>query len=180
MVSNRQIVLATSLAISAVFLLMTQPAWKTLSSIESRQIAANDRFIEWRDAYKALLPINEKWNSSFASESDASDLLKLYRIANISQHGLSSDVDQVRQISSEPVQVNGMQIGVAKVCIATSGEVMRVSAPTMTSLRSGLVSLSRRKDISLGTVEVGVDSESGAAIGKIKPFCVLVRTGSQG
>lgn len=179
MVTNRQIVLCLSAAISLIFLWQAPKAWSNLSAIKSRQIAANDRLVDWKQAYQALLPINAKWDGAFSTEAEASDLLKLYRIANIEQHGLRADVDQVRQVASEPLSVNGMDVGVAKICIATLGDTMQLTAPNMTSLRTGLISLSKRRDISMGSIEVGMDSETGLAIGKLKPFCVLVRTGGQ-
>ncbi len=176
MINNKKIVTIMSLGIAATFLIMTPDAWSVLKKIEMRQIAANEKLIEWKQAYSALLPVNALWEAAYTSERDATDLLKLSRYADIEKHGLAVNIDLIKQTASSPVTVNGIDIGLQRLCLATTGESLELSAPTITDLRSGLRSLSKRRDISMGSIEITSASTPSVVQAKIKPFCVLVRT----
>lgn len=178
MLSKKRIVIGCSCAIAAVFLIYTPKAVETLGAIQNRQVTANERLIEWKNQYQALQPVKAAWTNSFISEADATDLLKLFRYANVERHGLSANVDKVRQSASSAVSVNGQQIGLQRLCLATAGDSFEVTAGGVTALRAGLRELAKRRDLVLGSIELSLDAASGIAKARIQPLCVLVRTGT--
>lgn len=179
MIKSRTAVLFTGISLSLMLSYFTKVAWDELSAIEARQTAANERLSDWKSQYEPLIPVNDRWKKEFVSEGQAKDLLRLYKLANIEQHGLSADVDLVKQSLSIPVLVNGMEVGLTKLCLATEGSSLVVRAPSIKSLRLGLHQLSQRSDISLGSLSLSFDDETGLGTASINPFCVLVRTDAQ-
>lgn len=176
MISNKKISLGAAFAFAAVVLTSIPNIWASIGKTITRQAAANERLIEWKSDYQALLPVNEVWNSSFVSPNKVRDLLLLYRVADIEQHGLHADVDSIQQTGVEPLLVEGMRVGLQKLCMASKGGSLEVTAASMSALRKGLHSLAERKDVDLGTVEIGFSNADGTPMAKIKPFCVRVRT----
>lgn len=176
MMTNKKILLSVAIGMAVTFLWFTPEAWSTLGQVYERQSAANERLKLWKAQYSALLPVNDRWDKSFVSENQATDLLKLFRFADLERHGLSANVDTVRQTDSIPVRVNNMEVGLQKLCLSSSGSDLVVSAKDMTSLRIGLKSLSKRRDLSLGSVTLAYNSTTSTAEARIRPFCVLIRT----
>lgn len=180
MLSKKRAVICCGCAIAAVFVVYTPKAVQALSAVQDRQVTANERLIEWKSQYQALQPVKAAWANSYIAEGDATDLLKLFRYANVERHGLNANVDRVRQSASSPVSVNGQEIGLQRLCLATGGDSFEVTAAGITALRAGLRELAKRRDLVLGNIELSFDSSSGVAKARIQPFCVLVRTGTDG
>ncbi len=185
MITNKKLVIGLGGALGVVFLLAIPEAWKNLGEIVKRQASANLRLIEWKEAYQALLPVNERWQAAFIGFDSVSDQLTLTRIVNIEQYGLNLDVDRVEQVGSEEVVVNGMPIGLQKLCIATGREALEVSSTSMSGLRAGMRAMALRADIEMGTVEYAInkgDEEQGRKtvyVARVSPFCIRVRTDQQ-
>ncbi|MDU4254436.1 hypothetical protein [Pseudomonas sp.] len=176
MLSNKQVSIGVGSAIALTFLLSIPSAWKTVSLVKERQIAANAELVEWKESYQALLPVNDKFNAFYPSGNDAKDLVALYRLLDPEKHGLHADVDLIRQISASPVEVNGLPVGLQRLCVGNDSESLTLSASSMTSLRRGLMAMSARKDIDMGSMEVLI--KDGVAIAKVKGMCLKVRTES--
>ncbi|MBA1280202.1 hypothetical protein [Stutzerimonas stutzeri] len=174
MLSNKQLSLSVGAGVALIFLASLPDAMRALNSIEHRQIAANDQLIEWKTSYEALLPVNRSFAKVYPSGDEAKDLVSLYRLVNVEQHRLMADVDLVRQTSATAVEVNGMPIGLQRLCLSNSGDVMALTAESIRDLRVGMRSLSARRDIDMGTIEVTLDD--GKAVAKVNDMCVKVRT----
>jgi len=178
MLQTKYLTLFGSAVISFVFLSQSFPAWDKLKGVTTKQIAANEMLIEWKAAYQALLPVNDQWKNRFVSASDVKDLLSLFRVVNLDQHGLISDVDTIKQISGEAVLFNGLSVGLQRVCLGNAGGPLDLTATNMTALRVGLQQLAKRNDIELGSVEITYDRESKKPTARVSDFCLRVRLDS--
>lgn len=183
MITNKRVVIGIGGLLCGVCLFAVPDAWRALGEISTRQSMANERLIEWKEAYQALLPVNERWKKAFISAAEVPDQLSLTRVVNVEQYGLKLDTDRVTQIGSEEVQVNGMPVGVQKLCIGTGSAGMEVSAKTMSELRTGMRGLASRKDLEMGTIEYafskGNASKPDAYVARISNFCVRVRAAEE-
>lgn len=174
MITNKQLSLAVGVGVAVIFLATLPEALKSLGEIKGRQIAANEHLVEWKASYEALLPVNDGFAAVYPSGEEAKDLVSLYRLLNIERHRLMADIDLVRQTAASAVEVNGMPIGLQRLCVSNEGLSMAVSANSIRDLRLGLRSLSARRDIEMGTLEVAIND--GRAIAKIQDMCLKVRT----
>jgi len=174
MLTNKQVSLSIGCAVCLAFLLNIPGAWRAVATVKERQIASNDQLVEWKASYEALLPINAKFRATYPSGNDAKDLVALYRLVSPEKHGLYADVDLIRQISASPVEVNGLPVGLQRLCIGNDAEHLSLSAPSIAELRRGLKAMSERKDIEMGSLEIAMKED--IAIAKVKGVCLKVRT----
>jgi len=115
MLSNKNISLAVGAALALAFLALTPKAWNGIGNIKERQVSSNIRLLEWKDAYQALLPVNDRWVATYPDGRLAKDIVSLYRLIGLSRHGLFADIDKVSQSASSPVLVNGTQVGLQRL-----------------------------------------------------------------
>lgn len=179
MIANKHITLIMGGLLGAVCLIKTPDAWEKLSDVHQRQVIANERLVEWKAAYQALLPVNARWDKTYPSGDDVQDLVSLYRLVDLERHGLTANVDLVRQNLAEAVNVNGLAVGLQRLCISNGPEYLEVTAPNIRALRVGLASLAARKDIDLGSIQVSFDEESGQPLARVTQLCLKVRTEKQ-
>lgn len=175
MLSNKTISMIVGIAFAVVFILLTPKSWSNLSDVHSRQVSANLKLIEWKEAYQALLPVNERWNKAFPDGHAAKDIVSLYRLIDLHQHGLLADVDKVAQSESSEVLINGYQVGLQRLCVSTEGNVMKIGADSIKELRSGLRGLAGRHDIDMGEMIFSLDSQTSKPLIEISGLCLKVR-----
>lgn len=174
MLSNKHVSLIIGTGLALVFLASLPDSWNVLGDLKKRQVVANSQLIEWKTSYEALLPVNDQFGRVYPSGDDAKDLVTLYRLLNIEKHTLIADVDMVRQTSASAVEVNGMAVGLQRLCLNNGIDAMTVSAGSIRDLRQGLRALSQRQDVDLGTVQIEI--KDGQAVAQIKGLCLKVRT----
>lgn len=174
MLSNKHVSLTLGCGLALVFIASLPAAWSSLETLKKRQIAANSQLVEWKTSYEALLPVNDRFSKVYPSGDEAKDLVALYRMLNVEKHNLSADVDMVRQTSASAVEVNGMPVGLQRLCLSNSSDSMLLTAGSLRDLRNGLKVLSHRRDVDLGTVQIAI--KDGVAVAQVKGVCLKVRT----
>jgi hypothetical protein len=174
MLSNKHVSLCIGAGLALVFLASLPESWRAIGEIKKRQIIANSQLVEWKTSYEALLPVNDIFRESYPSGDDAKDLVALYRLLNVEKHQLNADVDKVRQTLASVVEVNGMAIGLQRLCLSNGADSMTVSADSIRNLRLGLRALSKRQDVDMGTVSIEI--KEGKAVAQIMGMCLKVRT----
>lgn len=174
MLSNKHVSMSIGAGLALVFIASLPESWRALDAIKERQMVANMQLIEWKTSYEALLPVNAVFSKVYPSGDEAKDLVALYRLLNVEKHNLTADVDMVRQTSASAVEVNGMAIGLQRLCLSNSAENMTVSANSIRDLRLGLRALSQRKDVDMGTVQIEIKERK--AVAHIAGMCLKVRT----
>lgn len=179
MLSNKNISLLLGVAVAGVFLTLTPKSWSEIGSVKNRQVVANERLVEWKDAYHALLPVNEKWVKTYPDGRKARDVVSLYRLIGLDRHRLIADIDKVAQSASSEVLVNGVQVGLQRLCVSSDGAVMTVEAASIKDLRSGLMGFSARPDVDMGGVVFSFNSETSKPVAKIENLCLKIRMDSE-
>jgi|GEM_PF-1369212 len=180
MLTNKVLSIGLGAAFAAAFLLSLPKTVEAMSGLKNRQITANHALEEWREAYQALLPVNTVWENTFVSASQIADLVHLYRAFRFDQYGLFVDPDTTMQTSTESVSVNGVEVGVRKLCVGSAGaQVLAVHAPSVGELRVGIKALSERNDISLGQMTMQFDAQTGRPIVNISDACLVVRVDAE-
>tara|TARA_R110001592_G_scaffold33503_20_gene116030 strand:+ start:3445 stop:3975 length:531 start_codon:yes stop_codon:yes gene_type:complete len=176
MLSNRIVALAVGVAMCLTFVAATPKAVSNIDNVLERQIASNQRLQEWKAAYQALLPVNSKWETTFTSSEETSDLVELYRAFRLERHGLRVNADTIVQTGSYPVDVEGIQVGLQKLCIGNNQKTLKMSARNISTLRQGIRAVAKRNDITMGSVSIGFDRESTQPFAEISDFCLKVRS----
>lgn len=180
MLANKNISLLVGAALAGVFLVLTPQSWSAISKIKDRQVSANVNFQEWKNAYHALLPVNDRWVKVYPDGRKAKDVVSLYRLIGLDRYKLVADIDKVSQSASSDVLVNGVQVGLQNLCMGSEGAVMKISAGSIKELRDGLRSFSMRSDIDIGGIVFGFDSETSNPVAEVSDLCLKVRVDSEG
>jgi len=180
MLANKSISMVVGAAVAVVFVFLAPKSWNALSEIQNRQISANLKLVEWKEAYHALLPVNERWNKAFPDGREAKDIVSLYRLIDLERHKLLADVDKVVQSQSSEVLVNDVQVGLQRLCVGSEGNVMKVSAGSIKELREGLRGLAGRHDIDMGEMIFNFDEETSKPLISISGLCLKVRIDGEG
>lgn len=176
MLSNRVVTLLVGCAVGIAFVSAIPSAVSAIDQVKDRQISANQRLQEWKAAYQALLPVNAKWEKTFTSSSDTTDMVELFRAFRLDSHGLTANADEIIQLGTYPVDVEGVQVGLQSLCIGSSQRGLKVTAPNVRILRNGVRAVASRPDISIGSVSIGFDKTSLQPYAEVTDFCLKVRT----
>lgn len=178
MINNRYFVLGSAVVISLAFFARIPQIVSSTDRAVSRQEASNEKLVEWKQAYKALLPVNRQWIATFRSTAEAKDLLSIHKLIGLENYGLSANPDLLQQAGSSEVLLNGVPIGLQEVCVSINGGGMEMTASNIAELRNGLRAISARQDIRLGSVEYSYTKEGDADRFSVKvaPFCIMLRT----
>lgn len=176
MLSNKNISLVVGVALAGVFLALTPKSWTAIGAIKDRQVTANVRLAEWKDAYHALLPVNARWAKTYPDGRKAKDIVSLYRLIDLKRHNLIAEMDKITQLASSDVLVNGVPVGLQRLCVGSEGAVMRLDANSIKELRSGLRDLSERHDIDMGELTFSFDATTSKPTARVAGLCLKVRT----
>lgn len=166
---------AVFIAIGAYF---GTAAYDLLIAKARAQEAVTEQVEKWTAMYRALIPIQTKWESLYRSESEAQDLLTVIRMLNLGQYGLSSNVDQIVLTKAEAVKVKQTDIGLTRLCLGTAlgtGSALEVTGPSYAKLLEGIGALGARADITMDGMAVIGDRTFPTAY--LRGFCLLVRRG---
>lgn len=174
MLTNKRVTLLIAAMVAGVFLSQVGKTWELLSRLHTQQVQANERFLDWRYAYEALLPVNAIWVKTYPARIN--DLVELYQRFNLEQHGLTAELDQITQTNTTKVDVRGVDVGLYSLCVGTQGRhTIRLSAPSVTALRHGVESLVSRKDVELGSLKFAFDKEQKTPYVDVAGMCLRVR-----
>ncbi|KKN80589.1 hypothetical protein LCGC14_0328080 [marine sediment metagenome] len=176
MLTKKMISLIVGISFASAFIASIPSAVNNINIIKDRQLSANQRLAEWKAAYQALQPVNAVWERTFTSADNTNDLVELYRGFDLERYGLMVNADTISQTGSEVIRVQGIDVGLQKLCIGNQGNFLTVKANNIGQLRQGLRSVSERKDISIGSVAIGFDKDSRKPFAEVNDFCLKVRT----
>lgn len=181
MISNRYLILGSAIAMALAILGRLPGVIDEANSLVSKQEASNEKLVEWKQAYQALLPVNKQWIVTFRAAVEAKDLLSIYKLFELESYGLAADIDLLQQVSASEVLVNGASVGLQKVCVGLNSTGIELTSSSLAQLRSGIKLISMRRDIELGSIEYSYSGkgESGHYLARIAPFCLIVRTDTE-
>lgn len=166
-----------SLVALFVFGVLLYSAWQAYSTLQSKAAGQQDAlaaFTRWQGNYTALQPVQHRWNTTFTSAAAITDRRAIYRLLDIEESGLSSDMDKMNVDKIEKVTSAGIEIGLVKACLTTAGEPgLAVSADSYGQLLSGIDRIVRRRDVQIEGIAVTADKGMPKAV--LGGFCVMVR-----
>ena len=137
----------------------------------------------FEQALQTLQDDAKRWDSTFMylSEEDVPDLTSLHQRLELDRFlNLDKDRLSVRSVASVRAS-NGTPLPLAKVCIATDDEVVRVEGNHFNEILEGIMRLVQtRNDLTLGQIDVTFkrSGANGTVHANLSPFCLLIRTNS--
>ena len=128
----------------------------------------------WKTNYLALGDSIKRWNTDYRTQESVPDLMTLIAIVRLSDYGLATDTDKIILNKIEPIAQNGSQIGLTKVCLATSsnGAALQVQAASYKALFKGIKQLANRPDLYADAITIKGDKPT--PIAHLGEFCVLL------
>lgn len=128
----------------------------------------------WKQNYLALGESIKRWEKDYRTQASVPDLMTLISIIRLNDYGLSTNTDRIILEKIEPVVQNGMQIGLTKVCLATSsnGANLEVQASSYKELFKGINQLVNRRDIFVDSIAIKGDKSKPVA--NLGEFCILL------
>ncbi|MBP2480157.1 hypothetical protein J3A72_000449 [Stenotrophomonas sp. PvP093] len=164
-------------AAAALLVYMGYQGFVTLRSKAAQQSEATEAVARWKQSYRALDASLSQWEARYPNLSDFNDTLGLYRSLRLQDVGLGSSPDTISIISKAPVMANGVDIRLAKICLAStaanSTAGLQVDAPTYAGLLDGVRRLAQRPDIYVGGMSILGTGDRPKAI--LTDFCLLLR-----
>lgn len=134
----------------------------------------------FEQAIQTLTEDAKRWDSTFMylSEQDVPDLTSLYNQLELGSF-LNLNKDRLSVRSVESVRSNGTQLPLAKICIATDDDSVRVEGNNFNEILDGVLRLSQmRNDLTIGQIDVvfGRSQGQGKLQVNLSPFCLMIRT----
>lgn len=128
----------------------------------------------WKQDYLALGDSVRRWGQDYRNQESVPDLMTLIALVRLGEYGLTVNTDAVTINKIEPVTQGSMQIGLTKVCLASSsmGAALEVQAPSYQALFKGFKQLAKRPDISIDTISIKGDRP--VPVASFGDFCVLL------
>lgn len=146
---------------------------KTLIAKADTQNAVTDGVSRWKQNFAALGPSTNRWKQDYRTTDSMQDLMSLIKLVDFAKYGLIVSDDSIHLQKVEPVIFNNAPIGLTRICLGTSGDLMEVKATDYRTLFAGIKSLVQRSDISINSIIVKGDKPTPAA--DLDSFCVLTR-----
>lgn len=122
------------------------------------QRASIAKVANYKRTYAAVAPYASKWDSTFPSADQVTDLFSVFQLFKFSEAGLKASPDQLTlNTNIERVSISGIDVKLNKACVSAGGSAgFSGEADTFASLLSALEKLAARKDLSLGGVRLEV------------------------
>jgi len=175
---NASIKLLAALALGFTVVSATQglKAHRILTAKATAQDEVTESVHRWKQNYMALGESVKRWDRDYRQQDSVQDLMSLFAVINLNEYGISANTDAMILNKIDQVTQNGMQIGLTRICLSSTGSgdssALEVRAPTYQALFDGLKRLSKRPDIYIGTISIKGDK--AFAIANLGDFCVLL------
>ena len=128
----------------------------------------------FKKAYRALLPVKERWLKTFRPVSDRQDYLDLHQMIGIEKYpDVYTDSEILQQ---EPVEKHPLiDLGLEKIQVRSHGYPgFLIVGKSVNALMNCFIHLSERKDIQMGAVMLFSKENKPMAV--IQGFYILLRT----
>lgn len=163
-------------AAAAILLQAGVLGYRQLADKAHQQSSISSSVARWKHSYLALAGTQERWEKSFQSVEQLPDLLSVARLLRLADYGLHANSDALELKSAEPVQSNGIALGLNKLCLGTGGDSFVIEAANYETLFSGLEKLAQRHDLLVDNVRIV--GEKSVAQARIGLMCLYFRSQS--
>ncbi len=139
--------------------LLGYSGWNLHPSMEAKvkdQRSAIAKVANYKRTYAEVAPYAAKWDGTFASADQVTDLFSIFQLFKFNEAGLKASPDQLTlNTNIDRVIVSGIDVKLNKACVTAGGSSgFSGEADTFASLLSALEKLAARKDLSLGGVRL--------------------------
>lgn len=175
--SSTKTILVMAFAFAFLMTFQGMKAYHILAEKAQAQASVTESVYRWKQNYMALGKTVSRWEREYHSQSSVQDMMALLAVADFDRYSLTINTDAVNINKIQPVTQNEMQIGLASVCLSSSGggnsSALSVQAEDYQALFAGIKLLAKRPDISIGTISIkGNMAVPQADLGD---FCILLR-----
>lgn len=174
--NNKPHTLGLLFAIMVVLLLAFSGynGFKVANERKIQQEQALEAFRQWKTEYLALKPIQDKWDATYPNAKDIRDVNSLYKLI---QGHIQTNPDKLLVEKIERVTSNGIEVGLSRVCLVTSGEMgFAIEAESPSKLFLAARSLLELSFVSAKSFTVKEDTaKAGNLKGTFGSFCIMVR-----
>lgn len=170
--------LVGSLVFCGIMGMAGKDMYKELQAKATAQHSAVSSLREWKRQYSALLPVEQKWNTTLSKFSDFNDLYQLH--SKLNEDGMGIDADKLTASKIERLKEGTVDLGAQKVCMAYSGSPFRLTAASHTELQSKLTKFLARPDIDVGTIAFTPSKDAKTVSVTLDPMCLILRDDGNG
>lgn len=165
----------TSLVVGAlVALFFGMSGWNAFNAMRAKageQNKALADFRQWRSTYEALIPVQKQWSNTFKPAAPARDLLSLHSLIGTE---LKTGVDLLVVEKLDRLKVNGVEMGLSRICLTTSGENgLAFQGESFSAVLTEVRKMAARSDIEMGQVKVLEHKGKPSAL--VNGFCLLLK-----
>lgn len=165
--------LMLAIALAAIIALGGINSYKILAAKAKEQGLVTEKIIRWKQSYMALVGTQERFKKTYPAASSIPDLLTLASLLNLPALGLRANTDMLVLNSDESIILNGVEIGLTKLCLGTGQQNFLVDANSYDELLGGIDKLAHRADLVLDNISVVGDKDVPQA--RIGQLCILLR-----
>lgn len=169
--------LKIGLIISAVWSALIGLGSMSVGESLDRQVKTQKRLLlemrQFKNRYETLLPVNDEFEGLFVQLGEETDLLELHRLLRLRKSGVDVSPDQLVLASVDTVKESGQDIQLFKVCVQTGSNAFVFEAGNVSEALHLVEGLSRRQDVSFGTVRLKPEDSRVAVL--LDQLCVYLR-----
>jgi hypothetical protein len=159
-------------ALVALFLGMS--GWNAFNAMLAKageQTKALEDLRQWRSTYEALIPVQKQWGDAFKPAAAARDLFSLHSLMG---SGLKTNMDLLVVEKLDRLKVNGVELGLSRICLNTSGESgLAFQSESFSTLLAEMRKMASRSDIEMGQIKVL--EHKGKPTALVSGFCLLLK-----
>lgn len=163
----------TLLILSGFLILNAYHNYEVLQNKIDAQASVNDATSQWKKDYLLLNHSEKAWTTKYLSFEDVPDIYRLAQSLKINEYGLTHNIDDFRISKIENLKPNDIFIGLHSLCFNNDGASFSVQAPTTDALLAGVLKLTQRTDITMGTITL--DFSHREPMAHIDDLCILIR-----
>lgn len=173
--SSNSLVLMIGLFVALIIVTTGWQVSQAIAGVAQSQAIALDNLGTWKAAYQALLPVKDKWDTTFqvGVGSNEQDLVRIFNSLRLRESGLDADDSQIRGEKVEAVTYNNIGVGLVRTCVGGEGDGVKVYANSMSGMIRGMERMVR-PDIEVGSISTQLD-KNGRPMAMLGGLCVLVR-----
>lgn len=171
---STKLLVIMALGLAAISVFQGMKVHRLMNAKATAQINVTESVNRWKNNYLALGESINRWNKDYRTQESVPDLMTLIKTVRLSEYGLNTNADKIILNKIDPIIQNGMQIGLTKVCLATSSNnsALEVQAPSYKALLQGIKKLVDRPDIFADAITIKGDKST--PIANLGEFCVLL------
>lgn len=164
-----------AIVFSGVLGMAGKDMYVAMSEKAQAQHDAVESLRDWKRQYQALLPVEQRWNTTLSPFSEFRDLYQLHIKLNEGDVGI--DADKLIASKIERFVDGNSDLGAQRVCMGFQGGLFNISAKSYVELNKKVTAFIKRPDIEFGNFTFQTSDAQHKASVTIDPVCLILRDG---